>query len=122
MELSVNTPALLFPCISLLLLAYTNRFLAIATLIRGLKTKYASAHEPGLIKQIINLRKRVIIIRNMQGCCCIKFVALCNVYVSDICRLSKLCSNYIRVQLNLNACFAGAFNFRNYNFCKCLKN
>jgi hypothetical protein len=67
MELSVNTPALLFPCISLLLLAYTNRFLAIATLIRGLKTKYASAHEPGLIKQIINLRKRVIIIRNMQA-------------------------------------------------------
>ncbi|MBL7927365.1 MAG: DUF2721 domain-containing protein [Bacteroidia bacterium] len=67
MELSVNTPALLFPCISLLLLAYTNRFLAIAGLIRGLKTKYTAAHEPGLIKQINNLRKRVIIIRNMQA-------------------------------------------------------
>ncbi|MBC7614933.1 MAG: DUF2721 domain-containing protein, partial [Pedobacter sp.] len=28
MNLSINTPALLFPAISLIMLAYTNRFLA----------------------------------------------------------------------------------------------
>ncbi|MEO8146297.1 MAG: DUF2721 domain-containing protein [Bacteroidia bacterium] len=67
MQISINTPALLFPCISLLLLAYTNRFLAIANLIRGLKTKYTSAHEPQVLKQISNLRRRLIFIRNMQG-------------------------------------------------------
>lgn len=67
MQITINTPALLFPCISLLLLAYTNRFLAIANLIRGLKSKYTSAHEPHVLKQISNLRRRVIIIRNMQG-------------------------------------------------------
>ena len=67
MQITINTPALLFPCISLLLLAYTNRFLAIASLIRGLKTKYTSAHELHVLKQLSNLRRRVIIIRNMQG-------------------------------------------------------
>lgn len=67
MQISINTPALLFPCISLLLLAYTNRFLAIANLIRGLKTKYTNAHESHVLKQISNLRRRVILIRNMQA-------------------------------------------------------
>ena len=66
MEISINTPALLFPCISLLLLAYTNRFLAIANLIRGLKTKYTHEHERHVLQQINNLRRRVILIRNMQ--------------------------------------------------------
>lgn len=67
MEITINTPALLFPCISLLLLAYTNRFLAIANRIRGLKSQYTSAHEPHILKQISNLRRRVLIIRNMQA-------------------------------------------------------
>jgi hypothetical protein len=40
MELSINTPALLFPAISLLMLAYTNRFLSLANLIRNLHDKY----------------------------------------------------------------------------------
>jgi hypothetical protein len=67
MEVSLTTPALLFPAISLLLLAYTNRFLALAALIRGLKSKYETEHDPGLLKQIENLRKRIILIRNMQA-------------------------------------------------------
>ena len=40
MSLSINTPALLFPAISLLLLAYTNRFLAIANVVRRLHDDY----------------------------------------------------------------------------------
>ena len=66
MEISLTTPALLFPAISLLLLAYTNRFLAIATLIRNLHEKHESEPNKILIEQIINLRKRVYLIRNMQ--------------------------------------------------------
>jgi hypothetical protein len=40
MQISINTPALLFPAITLLMLAYTNRFLALANLIRNLHTRY----------------------------------------------------------------------------------
>lgn len=66
MELTLTTPALLFPAISLLLLAYTNRFLALAALIRDLNGKYKEKHDPIILAQILNLRKRIKIIRNMQ--------------------------------------------------------
>ncbi|MEO1055239.1 MAG: DUF2721 domain-containing protein [Bacteroidota bacterium] len=67
MVIDITVPALLFPAISLLLLAYTNRFLAIATLIRDLYQK--NKNNPGqetLVEQINNLRTRVNLIRNMQ--------------------------------------------------------
>jgi len=67
MVISLTTPALLFPAISLLLLAYTNRFLAIANLIRGLRKQYESHPEMNLLEQIQLLRKRIILIRNMQA-------------------------------------------------------
>ncbi len=67
MEVTLTTPALLFPAISLLLLAYTNRFLALATLIRGLRSRYESEPDINLFNQIKNLRKRIILIRNMQA-------------------------------------------------------
>jgi hypothetical protein len=67
MELTLATPSLLFPAISLLLLAYTNRFLALAALIRELHSRYRASREPGLRFQIQNLRQRVLLIRNMQG-------------------------------------------------------
>jgi len=67
MEITLTTPALLFPAISLLLLAYTNRFLAIAALIRGLHAKYLEDQQSRFIGQIKNLRKRVYLIRNMQA-------------------------------------------------------
>lgn len=67
MDINLTTPALLFPAISLLLLAYTNRFLALATLIRTLHAKYKEDPHDVLLGQIKNLRKRVILIRNMQA-------------------------------------------------------
>ena len=67
MEINLTTPALLFPAISLLLLAYTNRFLTLATLIRSLHSKYEEAPDKLILGQIKNLRKRVILIRNMQA-------------------------------------------------------
>lgn len=67
MELTLTTPALLFPAISLLLLAYTNRFLTLANLIRELHKSYKINPEDVLLAQISNLRYRVILIRNMQA-------------------------------------------------------
>lgn len=67
MEITINTPALLFPAISLLMLAYTNRFLALASLIRNLHAQYKNhSDKEGLIKQIRNLRLRLRLIRFMQ--------------------------------------------------------
>jgi hypothetical protein len=68
MELSINTPALLFPAITLLLLAYTNRFLALANLIRKLHDEYVNGKKSKIILfQINNLRKRIHFIRRMQA-------------------------------------------------------
>ncbi|MGB0429421.1 MAG: DUF2721 domain-containing protein [Bacteroidia bacterium] len=65
-ELTLTTPAVLFSAISLLLLAYTNRFLAIANLIRTLYAKYTDTKSELIRGQIQNLKKRVYIIRSMQ--------------------------------------------------------
>src|SRR5512136_3129899 len=65
-ELTLTTPALLFPAISLLLLAYTNRFLTLANLIRELHRSYKNNPEEIIIAQLSNLRYRVRLIRNMQ--------------------------------------------------------
>lgn len=67
MNIEITTPALLFPAISLLLLAFTNRFLAIATLIRNLHKKHKDNPGARLLEgQIANLRKRLVLIRRMQ--------------------------------------------------------
>jgi hypothetical protein len=66
MQISLTTPALLFPAISLLMLAYTNRFLTIATIIRNLHDRYKSEATDNLLGQIANLRYRIYLIRNMQ--------------------------------------------------------
>lgn len=68
MDISINTPALLFPAISLIMLAYTNRFLALSNRVRSLHDKYQN-HEQKLIihGQIKNLRYRLKLIKNMQA-------------------------------------------------------
>jgi hypothetical protein len=66
MELTLNAPALLFPTVSLLLLAYTNRFLAIASLIRNLHSRYKDEPNPRVLEQMQNLKLRVRLIRDMQ--------------------------------------------------------
>jgi hypothetical protein len=66
MELTLTTPALLFPAISLLLLAYTNRFLTLAALMRDLYDRYRERPDPRIKGQLANLRYRIGIIRNMQ--------------------------------------------------------
>ncbi len=65
-QLTLTTPALMFPAISLLLLAYTNRFLSLAGLIRTLSDTYQDKPSDKLLRQIISLRKRLNLIKWMQ--------------------------------------------------------
>ncbi len=65
-SLPLTTPSLLFPAISLLMLAYTNRFLGLASVVRGLHASWRSTQEPILLDQIRNLRRRIQIIKRMQ--------------------------------------------------------
>lgn len=66
MELTLTTPALLFPTVSLILLAYTNRFLAVAALIRKLAAQYKDEPNRNVAAQIRSLKLRVRLIRDMQ--------------------------------------------------------
>ena len=67
-EININTPALLFPAITLLMLAYTNRFLSLSSLVRKLHDEYHRGEkEKNILLQIKNIRSRLNLIRYMQG-------------------------------------------------------
>lgn len=84
-QISINTPALLFPAITLLMLAYTNRFLALANLIRNLHTKYKQVGEERAVikEQIQNLKKRLLLVKQMQGSGIVSFFlcVLCMLFI-----------------------------------------
>jgi hypothetical protein len=88
--LGMTTPALLFPAISLLLLAYTNRFLVIANLIRALYKQYHETADSIMRAQIENLQRRIKLIRTMQlfsvlsFICCTVSMALVLINLSAI--------------------------------------
>ncbi|ULC58978.1 DUF2721 domain-containing protein [Flaviramulus sp. BrNp1-15] len=65
-QLTLTTPALLFSAISLIMLAYTNRFLAYAAVVRNLHDKYLEKQDKQLIKQIKNIKQRLYLTRSMQ--------------------------------------------------------
>lgn len=65
-ELTLTTPALCFSALSLLLLAYTNRFLSYAQLVRMLYKQYRTDKDYLLLGQIENLRQRLNLIKHMQ--------------------------------------------------------
>jgi len=92
MEISFNTPALLFPAISLVMLAYTNRFLALSSRVRNLHDKYQNQEQKHIIHgQIKNLRYRLKLIKNMQALGVVSILA------------SILCMYLIYVQFTLAA-------------------
>ena len=66
MTLHIETPALLFSATSLILLAYTNRFLTVATIVRGLKKAYKEKENSMVLLEIKNLKTRISLIRYMQ--------------------------------------------------------
>ena len=67
MIITITTPAILFPAITLLMLAYTNRFLALSQLIRSLHKDYKHNHAIGTLEQIKHIRFRVMLVRLMQA-------------------------------------------------------
>lgn len=75
----MNTPALFFPAISLLMLAYTNRFLGLANIIRNLHAAWKASPDPIYVEQIRNLRRRLRLIRDMQtlGILALFFCVVC---------------------------------------------
>ncbi len=84
--LDLTTPSLLFSAISLIMLAYTNRFLSYAVVVRTLKEKHEQNYDPRNIAQIANLSKRLYLLRAMQilGILSLLFcvVAMFFVYIS----------------------------------------
>ncbi len=120
MEINLNTPALLFPAISLIMLAYTNRFLSLSNRIRNLHDKYQSHEQKHIIHgQIKNLRYRLKLIKNMQalgvvtflGCIiCMyliytQFLIAANIVfaISLICFAASLFLSLIEIQLSTKA-------------------
>lgn len=79
LQIPLTTPALLFPAISLLLLAYTNRFFALAALIRSLSPELKPVHGD----QIKNLKQRITLIRKMQEAGVVSFAlcVLCMIFI-----------------------------------------
>ncbi len=74
MDLNLTIPALLFPAISLTMLAYNARYLAIAALIRQLHQKYQETGSAEVELQVKKLRKRLTIIKNMQATAIVSFL------------------------------------------------
>ena len=65
-NLTLTTPTLLFSAISLIMLAYTNRFLAYASIIRNLRDTYLENKNEELLAQILNIKQRLNLTRWMQ--------------------------------------------------------
>lgn len=74
MDITITTPSLLFPAISLLLLAYTNRFVVLTNVIRQLSNLDNATEKVLVRRQIDNLRLRIQVIRRMQAFGVLSFV------------------------------------------------
>ena len=92
MNITLTTPAVLFPAISLLLLAYTNRFVALATIIRNFDQSQDS--DEGTQQQIANLRERIQLIKRMQEAGVISFF-LCVVSMLAIYAQYQLAGSWV---------------------------
>ena len=89
MDISINTPALLFPAISLVMLAYSNRFLALSSRVRSLRDEYERGSRKEIIYgQIKNLRYRIKLLKYMQGFGIVTFLGcICCMYFIYIDRM-----------------------------------
>jgi hypothetical protein len=119
MTLNIETPALLFSATSLILLAYTNRFLTIAQIVRSLKKHYDEVHTKSILLQIKNLNLRLSLIRYMQlfGVLCLflsVFAMLClfvewqtfGIYLfaaSLLCLLTSLAISFWEISISVTA-------------------
>ena len=92
-ELTLTTPSILFSAISLIMLAYTNRFLAYAQVIRNLKVEHEKHPTPMTQRQLDNLKKRLYMSRSMQ------------IYGVISLLLCVLCTFFIYIGLQLTAVY-----------------
>ncbi len=94
MDITINTPALLFPAISLVMLAYTNRFMALSAVVRKLHDEYQDNKENKLLPlQIKNLQYRIKLVRRMQffgvmsfllAICCLYSIFIDNIATANV--------------------------------------
>ena len=119
MTLSLETPALLFSATSLILLAYTNRFLTIAQIVRSLKKNYEDNHNKSILLEIKNLNLRLTLIRYMQlfgvMCLFLSVFAMLLLYVNQetigiyifgtslLCLLISLAISFWEISISVNA-------------------
>ena len=119
MTLSLETPALLFSATSLILLAYTNRFLTIAQIVRSLKKNYEDNHNKSILLEIKNLNLRLTLIRYMQlfgvMCLFLSVFAMLLLYVNQenfgiyffgaslLCLLLSLGISFWEISISVNA-------------------
>lgn len=119
MTLSLETPALLFSATSLILLAYTNRFLTIAQIVRSLKKNYDDNHNKSILLEIKNLNLRLTLIRYMQlfgvMCLFLSVFAMLLLYVNQenfgiyffgaslLCLLLSLGISFWEISISVNA-------------------
>ena len=119
MTLNIETPALLFSATTLILLAYTNRFLTIAQLIRELKKTYKREENKVILLEIKNLNLRLTLIRSMQlmGVLCLFLSVLAMLFLflenhqfgiylfgsSILCLLISLGISFWEISISVNA-------------------
>ena len=65
-QMTFSTPAILFSTVSLLFIAFTNRYIAISGLVRDLHADFSKDKTRDIIAQIKNLRVRLKLIQTMQ--------------------------------------------------------
>lgn len=82
-ELTLTTPSIMFSAISLILLAYTNRFLAYAQLVRNLKAEFDKEQTQITELQLANITKRLYLTRSMQifGVTSLFFCVACTLFI-----------------------------------------
>ena len=97
MEINLTTPAVLFPAISLLLLAYTNRIIALEGVIRTLHGNYKAAPSPHYLGQIENLRWRIRLVRNMQ------FFGVLSLLLCTVCMFLLFCGTVFPAEMVFSA-------------------
>ena len=119
MTLSLETPALLFFFFFFILLAYTNRFLTIAQIVRSLKKNYEDNHNKSILLEIKNLNLRLTLIRYMQlfgvMCLFLSVFAMLLLYVDQetigiyvfgaslLCLLISLGISFWEISISVNA-------------------
>lgn len=95
-ELTLTTPSILFSAISLIMLAYTNRFLAYASVIRSLKTEHEQNPTPMAQRQIDNLRKKVVYGSLDANFRSIQLAVVRGLYAVYLCGMAIGCCIYLR--------------------------